>query len=65
MIVTVGPVKLIITPGRRQSKTPILSRNVEQKWLEKVFDCHLSPQWRQMATENTVSINFLSAVVDC
>ena len=23
-----------------------------------VFDCHLSPHWRQMAIKNTVSIDF-------
>ena len=27
----------IITPGRRQSKTPILSRNVDQKSIETEF----------------------------
>ena len=26
----------------------------------RVFDCHLSPDWRQMAIENTVSSNFRS-----
>ena len=33
----------IFTPGRRQSKTPILSRNVDQKSIETVFSiaiCH-------------------------
>ena len=30
-----------------------------------VFDCYLSPHWRQMAIKNTVSIDFLSALVDC
>ena len=24
----------------------------------RVFDCHLSPDWRQMAIENTVSNDF-------
>ena len=24
----------------------------------RVFDCHLSPDWRQMAIKNTVSIDF-------
>ena len=24
----------------------------------RVLDCHLSPEWRQMAIENTVSIDF-------
>ena len=31
------------TPDRRQSKTLILSTNVDKKYLETVFDCHLSP----------------------
>ena len=39
----------------------ILSRNVDQKSIEtvfsinrnSVFDCHLSPHWRQMAIKNT------------
>ena len=30
-----------------------------------VFECHLSPNWRQMATKNTVSFYFWSAFVDC
>ena len=33
----------ILTPGRRQSKTPIISRNVDKKInRNSVFDCHLS-----------------------
>ena len=31
----------------------------------RVFDCHLSPDWRQMAIENTVSIEFRSKFLDC
>ena len=32
----------------------------------RVFDCHLLPHWRQMAIENTVSINSYphSSIVD-
>ena len=30
----------------------------------RVFHCHLSLDWRQMAIENTVSIDFLYAFVD-
>ena len=41
----------IFTPDRRQSKTLILSRNVDQKSLEM-------EKLRQMATKNTVSSNF-------
>ena len=48
-----------ITRDRRQSKLFILSTNVGQKSLEIVFfDCHLSPDWRQMAIKNTVSSDF-------
>ena len=54
-----------ITPDRRQSKTLILSTDVDQNSCETVFDCHLSPDWRQMAIENTVSSDFRSAFVDC
>ena len=43
----------ISTPGRRQ--TLILSTNVVRN---RVFDCHLSPDWRQMAIEKTVSSDF-------
>ena len=51
---------LDITSGRRQSKMPILLRNIDQKFYEtRVFDLHLSPPvWRQMAIKNSVSINF-------
>ena len=33
----------------------------------RVFDCYLSPDWRQMAIENTVSSNFdpHSSIVKC
>ena len=33
----------ITTPDMQQSKTLILSTNVDQNSLETVFDCHLSP----------------------
>ena len=32
--------------------------------MNSVFDCHLSPVGRQMAIENSVSIDFLSTFVD-
>ena len=32
--------------------------NVDKKVRNRAFDCHLSPDWRQMAIENTVSIDF-------
>ena len=40
--------RFVPTPDRRQSKTLILLTNIDQKLLD----------WRQMAIENTVSINF-------
>ena len=54
-----------VTPGRRQSKTPILSRNVDQKSLETEFSIAICCQL--MAIENTVSIDFFYlclAIVD-
>ena len=54
--------------GRWQSKR---LTNVDQKSLETVFDCHLSPYWRQMSIKNTVSSNFHShssivkSIFDC
>ena len=48
------------------------SRNVNtidefgsKKARNSVIDSHLSPNWRQMAIENTVSSDFGSARVDC
>ena len=52
----------------RQSKTLILSTNVDQKSLEtgfsiaiclRFFDCHVSPDWRQMAIKISVKIECL------
>ena len=43
----------IYTPGRRQSKTPILSRNVDQKSLETEFSiaiCRHTGDKRQLKT---------------
>ena len=50
---------LCITPGRRQSK--MLSTIYERGSKidrNRVFDCHLSPVWRQMAIKNSVSNHF-------
>ena len=45
--------------NRQQSKTLILSRTLDRKvYRNRVFDCNLSPNWRQMAIKNTVSSNF-------
>ena len=51
------------TPGRRQSKTLILSTYLDQKSLETYY--LIASNWRQMAMENTVSSDFCSALVDC
>ena len=47
------------TPGRRQSK-PLSTIDKRGSKIDRniVFDCHLSPVGRQMAIENTVSIDF-------
>ena len=54
------------TPGRRQSKTSILSMNVDQKSIETVFSiaicCHTGDKWQ---SKNTVSIDFWSMFFDC
>ena len=40
-------IPLIPTPGRRQSKMLILSTNVDKRIVRnRVFDCHLSPNWQ-------------------
>ena len=47
----------IHAPDGWQSKTLILSTNVDKNFRNRVFDCHLS-YWRQMVIENTVSSEF-------
>ena len=47
-------VLLLVTPGRRQSKTPLLSLNVDKIDRNRVFACHLS----RMPIKNTVFIDF-------
>ena len=38
---------------------PMLSTNVDKKIIRnRVFNCHLSSDWRQMTIENTVSSIF-------
>ena len=49
---------MFTTLERRQSKTLMLSTSVDQKSSETAFGCHLSPDWRQMAIENTVANDF-------
>ena len=47
------------TPDRRQSKTLSTIDERESKIdRNSVFDCHLSPMWRHMAIENSVSNDF-------
>ena len=51
----------------RQSKTSIVLTNVSLAKIvrNRVFDGHLSLDWRQMTIENTVSVDFWSAFIDC
>ena len=47
------------TPDRRQSKTLLIIDERGSKIARNsVFDCHLSPDWRKMAIENTGSSAF-------
>ena len=47
------------TPGRLQSKTLLTIDKCGSKITRNsVFYCHLSPVWRQMAIENSVSKDF-------
>ena len=48
----------IIKPDRRQSKTLRVPMNADKNLRNRVFDCHLSSDWRQMAIKNTVSSDF-------
>ena len=49
----------VFTPGRRQSKTlSTIDERGSKIDGNSVFDCHLSPVWRQMAIENSVSNYF-------
>ena len=56
---------LILTPGRRQSKTLLtIDERGSSIARNNVFDCHLSPVGRKMAIGNSVSNDFLSTFVD-
>ena len=48
-----------VTPDRQQSKTSILSMNVDQI-VRNSFWLSFSPNWRQMTIKNTVSSDFVS-----
>ena len=49
------PGRSSITPGRRQSKTLLI---IDERARNSVFDCYLSPNWRQMAIDDSVSNDF-------
>ena len=52
--------EVFLTPGRPQSKTlSTIDEHRSKIDRNSVFDSHLSPVWRQMAIEDTVSIDFL------
>ena len=52
------------TPGRRQSKTLILSTKVDQKSLETEFSIAIVASLRQMAIEDAVSFDQHSSIVE-
>ena len=52
------------TPGRRQSKTSILPRNVDQKSIETEFSIAICSHWRQNGNQKHCFYRFLSAFVD-
>ena len=53
------------TPGMRQSKTlSTIDERGSKIDRNSVFDCHLSPMWRQLAIENSVSYAFRSTFLD-
>ena len=55
---------IIFTPGRRQSKTLLtIDERGSKLARNSVFDCYLTPDWRQMAIKNSVK-RFLSTFVD-
>ena len=53
-----------ITPGRRQSKRPILIllRNVDQKLIETVFSIAICRQWKQLFLSILIHIHWLLIV---
>ena len=56
--------KIVSTPERLQSKMHLtIDKYVSKIASNSVFDCHLSPDWRQMAIENSLSNDFLSMFV--
>ena len=64
--------KCIIIPGRWQSKTPILSRNVDQKSIEIVFSiaicCHTGDKWESKTMFLSIfdpCSSIVGNVIDC
>ena len=59
---------LFITPGRRQSKTPILSRNLDQNSLETEFSIaicrHTGDKWQSKTLVLSI-FDPRSSIVDC
>ena len=54
-----------VTPCRQQSKTlPTIDEPGSKIDRNSVFDCLLSPVWRQIAIENPISIDFWSTFLD-
>ena len=62
----------VFTPGRRQSKTPILSRNVDKKSIETVFSIaicrHTGDKWESKTLFLSIFdplSSFVDNVFDC
>ena len=54
-----------ITPGRRQSKRlSTMDEHISKNNRSSVFDCHLSPVWRQMEIKNSVYNDFRSTFLN-
>ena len=59
-----SPEKLVTHRVGGNQKRYQQSTNTDQISIETVFDCHLSPVWRQMAIQNSVSNDFSSTFLD-
>ena len=55
----------ISTPGRRQSKTPILSRNVDQQSLETEFSIAFCRHIGDKLQSKTLFLPIFASFVDC
>ena len=55
---------IFTTPGRQQTKTlSTIDERGSKIDRNSVFDCHLSPVWRQVAIKNSVAIFYLRSLI--